>query len=80
MIIHWYKNRDYHVVRIYRDLVGDWIVEQSWGNPEVQNLQRELVSSYREARTVLLSINRQLKAGGFKRTPQSEVQLDLLFE
>lgn len=80
MIVRWQKNRDYLVIRIYRDLVGDWIVEQSWSNAYGESQQsRTLVDSFKSARAMLLQINRRQRSLGYRRTVPGEEQLGFDF-
>ena len=81
MIVRWQKNRDYLVIRIYRDLVGDWTVEQSWSNDRGESQQsRTLVDSFQAARAMLLQINRRQRALGYRRTARGEEQLGFDFD
>lgn len=80
MIVRWQKNRDYLVIRIYRDLVDDWIVEQTWNDIRGDSQQsRTLVDSFRSARAMLLQINRRQRLLGYRRTVSGEEQLGFDF-
>jgi putative component of membrane protein insertase Oxa1/YidC/SpoIIIJ protein YidD len=80
LIVRWQKNQDYRVIRIYRDLVGDWIVEQCWGNATSSHQCRTLVESREAARAMLLQINREQRRLGFRRSTPGEEQLAFGFE
>ncbi|GGB95636.1 hypothetical protein GCM10011352_22160 [Marinobacterium zhoushanense] len=80
MIVHWQKDRDYRVIRIYRDLVGDWVVEQCWGNAYTCQQSHTLVDSRQAARAMMLQINRKQRKMGFRRSAPGEEQLDFGFE
>ncbi|MBR9885362.1 MAG: hypothetical protein GYB21_17650 [Oceanospirillales bacterium] len=80
MIVHWQKDRDYRIIRIYRDLVGDWVVEQCWGNSTGCQQSHTLVDSRQAARALMLQINREQRRKGFRRTVPGEEQLDFGFE
>lgn len=80
MIVRWQKKQDYRVIRIYRDLIGDWIVEQCWGNGISSHQSRTLVESRQAARAMLLQINREQRRQGFHRSAPGEEQLTFGFE
>ncbi|WP_432695819.1 hypothetical protein ACQUQP_14925 [Marinobacterium sp. YM272] len=80
MIVRWQKNHQYRVIRIYRDLVGDWIVEQCWGDTFSSHQSRTLVDSRQAARALMLQINREQRSQGFRRCVSGEEQLDFGFE
>ncbi|TCK02543.1 hypothetical protein [Marinobacterium mangrovicola] len=80
MIVRWQKNSDYRVIRIYRDLVGDWVVEQCWGNPNASHQSHTLVDSRQAARAMMLQINREQRKLGFRRCVTGEEQLDFGFD
>lgn len=80
MIVHWQKEREYRVIRIYRDLVGDWVVEQCWGDTQGSQQSHTLVDSRQAARSLMFQINREQRRLGFHRTAPGEEQLDFGFD
>lgn len=83
MIIHWRKNTDYLVVRLYQDLVGDWIISEQRGRylSSVNQVSTQRVyPTYKEARSTLLLLNKQYRQLGFKISDISEEQLGFRFE
>jgi hypothetical protein len=79
LIVRWQKNNDYRIVRIYRDLVGDWVVEQCWGDGTRCHQRRTLVESRMAARAMMLKINREHRSRGFRPVTWGEEQLELGF-
>lgn len=83
MIAHWRKNQDYLVIRLYQDLVGDWVVSESRGQfqvPTRTEYSRTILHSYQEARQMVLSLSKQLRCEGYKKTIASEEQLGFQFD
>lgn len=80
MIIRWQKNRALHVVSLYRDLAGDWIIEEHWSEEKDTGTRMQLGGNFKEARTRLLGICRQLRARGFHRASRREEQLNFQFD
>lgn len=82
MIIRWQKQQAYHIVRMYQDLVGDWIVTQSWGNTtDNKNECNQIVAtSYQDARLMVREIRVQLKTEGFRLVARQETQLGFEFD
>lgn len=66
---------------MYQDLVGDWIVTQSWGsNADDKKACNQTVStSYQDARLVVREIRKELKAKGFRHVARKETQLGFEF-
>jgi len=82
LILRWKKDNEYFIVRMYRDLIGDWVVSQSWGhscNHRPPSYRKTVVSSYDEARTLVRAIRKQKKAKGFRLMDRKEVQLGFAF-
>ncbi|MBR9827277.1 MAG: hypothetical protein GYB41_01275 [Oceanospirillales bacterium] len=80
MVVRWQKNHDYLVVRIYRDLVGDWVVTQCWGNRlDTGAYSHTLVESYSDALELLREIGREQRQLGFRRKQGREEQLGFDF-
>lgn len=80
MVVRWQKHDDYLVVRIYRDLVGDWVVTQSRGNRQGNSSYTQtLVDSYGEALELLREIGREHRRRGFRRKQAREEQLGFDF-
>ncbi|WP_328515979.1 hypothetical protein [Marinobacterium weihaiense] len=78
--MRWQKNNDYLVVRIYRDLVGDWVVTQCWGSSgEPGAYSHTLVDSYSDALELLREIGREQRQRGFRRKQSREEQLGFDF-
>lgn len=79
--MRWQKHQEYYIVRMYQDLVGDWIVTQSWGcNTQDNNACSQTVStSYQDARLTVREIRKQLKAKGFRHVARKETQLGFEF-
>ncbi|EAR61623.1 hypothetical protein MED92_13251 [Oceanospirillum sp. MED92] len=67
---------------MYQDLVGDWIVSQSWGNCSEQSnsCSHTVTTSYQEARLIVREIRLRLKKEGFRHVPRKETQLGFEFE
>ncbi len=82
MIIRWQKDQDYYIVRMYQDLVGDWIVAQSWGSsPEQKNAcSQTVMSSCQDARVLVREIRKHLKSEGFRLVVREETQLGFEFD
>ncbi|BBB29194.1 conserved hypothetical protein [Neptunomonas japonica JAMM 1380] len=83
MIVHWRKNQEYLVIRLYQDLVGDWIVSQSRGRLQStikQEYMRSILTSYSEARSLVLSLNKQQRKLGYKTMGITEKQLGFQFD
>lgn len=82
MIIHWYKDSDYYIVRMYQDLVGDWIVSRSWGNTSLgyRACRHTVAPSYLAARSLVKEISQQRKTRGYVRYQRNETQLGFNFE
>ncbi len=81
MISRWKKNQEFYIVRMYQDLIGDWIVTQSWGNAalDISSCRYTVASSYDEARKLVRKLSKQLKADGFRRLARQETQLGFDF-
>lgn len=83
LIVHWKKNKEYRVVRLYQDLVGDWIVSQygvSLQSTNQQEYSQTILPTYTEARHFMLLINKQHRQQGYKVSRTSETQLDFQFD
>lgn len=81
MIIRWRKKKDYFIVRLYQDLMGDWVLSESWGN-SLNNkgaVNHTIFHCYHEASTQLREISRRQKSLGFKKTVSKEQQRELDF-
>lgn len=81
MIIRWRKQKDYFIVRLYQDLMGDWVLSESWGN-SLNNkgaVNHTIFHCYHEASTQLREISRRQKSLGFKKTVSKEQQRELDF-
>ncbi|KXJ56899.1 MAG: hypothetical protein AXW15_01570 [Neptuniibacter sp. Phe_28] len=67
---------------MYQDLVGDWIVTQSWGDyTENKCACNQTVStSYQDARLMVREIRKQLKRKGFRHVARKETQLGFEFD
>ncbi len=80
LVVRWQKNQDFLVVRIYRDLVGDWVVSECWGSPnDSGDCRHTLVDSYAEALERLRDIGREQRQRGFRRQQVREEQLGFDF-
>ncbi len=80
LVVRWQKQNDYLVVRIYRDLVGDWVVTQCWGNNRGSSTYTHtLASSYSDALELLREIGREQRQRGFRRKQCREEQLGFDF-
>ncbi|WP_271270612.1 hypothetical protein [Aliamphritea hakodatensis] len=81
MIIRWRKQQDFFIVRLYQDLVGDWVLSESWGNSLNQDnaFNHTVYHCYHEARHRLREIGREKKQLGFKKTAAKEQQIELDF-
>lgn len=81
MISRWKKNQEFYIVRMYQDLLGDWIVTQSWGNAalDICSCRHNVASSYDEARKFVRKLSKQRKADGFRRLARQETQLGFDF-
>ncbi len=81
MIVRWQKEQEYFIVRLYQDLVGDWILSQSWGDRAANEatVTHTVLHSYTEARRLLSSIARQKRKLGYRLTGRGEEQLGFDF-
>lgn len=82
MILRWKKGDEYFIVRMYQDLIGDWVVSQSWGyagNRSYPRYRKTVLPSYDDARAVVREIRKQKKAKGFRLMDRKEVQLGFSF-
>lgn len=81
MIIRWRKQKDYFIVRLYQDLMGDWVLSESWGNTLNNKgaVNHTIFHCYHEASTKLREISRRQKSLGFKKTVSKEQQRELDF-
>ncbi|NVK44078.1 MAG: hypothetical protein HWE39_22775 [Oceanospirillaceae bacterium] len=77
MIVRWRKDQEYFIVRLYQDLVGDWILSQSWGDclSDESNISHTVLPSYQEARRLLRVIAREQRQRGYRHEDRNEVQL-----
>ncbi|QEQ97174.1 hypothetical protein [Neptunomonas concharum] len=83
MIVHWRKNQEYLIIRLYQDLVGDWVVSESRGHLQAHSgheCTRTILTSYLEARRLVLSLNKQNRQLGYKKTATAEEQLGFQFD
>jgi len=82
LIIRWQKQQEYYIVRMYQDLVGDWIVTQSWGNStdDKNECNQTVAKSYQDARFIVRDIRKQLKSEGFRLIARKETQLGFEFD
>ncbi|MGH1462704.1 MAG: hypothetical protein ACRBB6_11760 [Neptuniibacter sp.] len=82
MILRWKKDDEYFIVRMYQDLIGDWVVSQSWGSSRHRTYpayRKTVLGSYDEARTMVRAIRKQRKDKGFRLMDRKEVQLGFTF-
>ncbi|GGO81115.1 hypothetical protein GCM10011348_19420 [Marinobacterium nitratireducens] len=81
MIVRWRKDQEYFIVRLYQDLVGDWILSQSWGDclSDESGISHTVLPSYQEARRLLRTIAREQRLRGYRHEDRSEVQLGFDF-
>jgi len=82
LIVRWHKDQNYFIVRMYQDLVGDWVVTQCAGHSGHDDegfVSHTVADSYEQARMMLDEIHQQQQAAGFDRSPNPEVQLPLNF-
>ncbi len=82
MIVRWRKDREYFIVRLYQDLVGDWILSQSWGDnaADEATVTHTVLPSYKDARRLLSSIVRQQRKRGYRDFDHDEEQLGFDFD
>ncbi len=83
LIVHWRKEPQYLTIRLYQDLVGDWVVSESRGQLLQEHpppCKRTILSSYQEARSMVISLNKAQRQLGYKKTGIVEEQLDLNFD
>lgn len=81
LIIRWRKQQDYFIVRLYQDLMGDWVLTESWGNSVSDQgaYNHTVFHCYHEARDHLREISKKQKSLGFKKTVSKEQQFELDF-
>lgn len=80
LVVRWQKNHDFLVVRIYRDLAGDWVVTQCEGNRLTPKCYHQtLTPSYQAALQLLRQISREQRQRGYRRTAAHEEQLGFDF-
>jgi len=82
LIIRWKKHQEYYIVRMYQDLIGDWVVSQSWGNnaENTSACNQTVSTSYQDARLIVREIRKQLKSQGFRHVARQETQLGFEFD
>jgi hypothetical protein len=83
LLIHWRKHQEYLVIRLYQDLVGDWVVSECRGkylSQQKENYTKTVLKDYQRARERVKSINQEMRHQGFKTLFSSEQQLGLPFE
>lgn len=68
-------------MRLYQDLIGDWIVTQCWGDNtcDESTVTHTVAPSYQAARVMLKEICREHKAQGFHPAKRDEIQLGFDF-
>jgi len=82
LIVRWHKDQNYFIVRLYQDLVGDWVITQCWGHSSCEDegfVSHTVADSYEQACLLLEEIKRQQQRDGFARLPDREEQLPLNF-
>jgi hypothetical protein len=81
LIVRWRKEQEYYIVRLYQDLIGDWIVTQCWGDAACtkSTVTHTVTRSYQDARTLLKQLNREHKQRGFRAARRDEIQLGFDF-
>ncbi len=82
LILRWKKGNEYFIVRMYQDLIGDWVVSQSWGATNTgryPSYRKTVLPNYDEARTMVREIRKQRKFQGFRLMARKEVQLGFSF-
>jgi hypothetical protein len=83
LLIHWRKHQEYLVIRLYQDLVGDWVVSECRGkylSQQKESVSITVVTDYQCARERVKEINQEMRAQGYKTLFSSEQQLGLPFE
>ena len=62
--IRWESKRRYYTARLSQDLLGDWVIERAWGGlfNQMGNTAQDVASSYREAVTAMVRINKERRA------------------
>lgn len=68
MVLRWQKQADYFTVSVYQDLVGDWILTQSWGNSlnDHSEFSHTVLSSSTEAEKYVTKLRLSLLKSGFQ--------------
>jgi len=82
LIVRWHKDQNYFIVRLYQDLVGDWVITQCWGHTGCEDegaVSHTVADSYEQACLMLDEITHQQQLKGFDRHPNREEQLSLNF-
>lgn len=82
LILRWKKDNEYFIVRMYQDLIGDWVVSQSWGytcNRTPPSYRKTVMRSYDDARDLVRALRKQRKAKGFRLMDRKEIQLGFAF-
>lgn len=83
MIVRWRKDQNYFIIRVYQDLVGDWIVTQCWGHSAREDdgsVCHTVAQSYRDARDLARQLNEKQRIKGFIEIRNREEQLGLSFD
>ncbi|KDE39063.1 hypothetical protein ADINL_2192 [Nitrincola lacisaponensis] len=70
MVLRWQKQADYFTVSVYQDLVGDWILTQSWGNSlnDDSEFSHTVLPSRLEAEKYVTKLRLSLLKSGFKES------------
>lgn len=68
MLLRWQKQADYFTVSVYQDLVGDWILTQSWGNclNDDSEFSHTVLPSRQEAEKYVTKLRLNLIKNGFR--------------
>jgi len=80
VLLRWQKQADYFTVSVYQDLVGDWILTQSWGNSlnDDSEFSHTVLSSLHEAEKYVTKLRLSLIKSGFSERSDNAPLMEYL--
>ena len=79
--MRWRKEQEYFTIRVYQDLMGDWVVTQCWGHCDQDEgaYSHTVVESFDDARRMVKQLNLSHRKRGYRKDGQVEEQLGFDF-